>query len=344
MSDLQRTLILRHLLRLLVGEEALPLGDMRDELEVLGLVEPASSAKHRATIERTLRNYLKHLREGCLRILGDRCAWIQGTGVDVGLVGGGKGPYYRLRLHDAVPLIDANGEVVDSAEGDALLAAGGLLAVPGGGPFANSLERLRTRLAPEGLPIHGVWASALDTGTRHEVLQEVLRVLHRNAGQSQNRSRCRRWLRLSTSGSDHVVWPMVVHPAWTAPCPGWRLLAWDGAWKDIPLISVDRAVAGPMASEHGVHVPEKLSLEAAMLQASAFMGSCPGPLHHVEISLTDSPGWLSRMHWGADEKMTTSPQGTIISCTTSDLASMQAWIGTMAGVRLIAYNLANHEL
>jgi len=335
MTEIQRTLILRHLLRLLTSEVALPLAEMREELECVALVEPSGNAKMQAAVERTLRNHLKHLREGCLRVLGDRCAWIQGIGADVDVLGGGKGPYYRLRLHDAVPLIDANGEVIDSAEGDALLAAGGILSVPGGGPFAGALERLRTRLAPDGLPIHGVWASALDTGTRQDVLQEALRVLHRNAGQSHGRSRCQRWLRLWMTEGEQLVWPMVIHPAWTPPCPGWRLLAWDGAWKDIPLISVNRAVAGPMASERGVHVPDELSSEAALLQASAFMGSCPGPRHHVEISLGSNSGWLDRMHWGADEKTSTSPTGTVITCTTSDLGAMQSWIGTMAGVRLV---------
>jgi len=337
MSEIQRTLILRHLLRLLVGEDALPLGDMRDELESAGLITPSTDKKAQAATDRTLRNHLKHLREGCIRVLGDRCAWIQGTGSDVGLEKGGKGPYYRLRLHDAVPLIDANGEVIDSAEGDALLAAGGLLSMPGGSPFARALERLRTRLAPDGLPIHGVWASALDNGTRREVLHEVLRVLHRNAGQSVGRSRCRRWLRLWTIDGEHVVWPMVIHPAWTPPCPGWRLLAWDGAWKDIPLISVDRAVAGPMASERGIHVPDELSSEAALLQAAAFMGSCPGPRHLVEISLGSNSAWLERMGWGANEGMSKSSNGTVITCATSDLGAMRSWIGTMSGVRLINF-------
>lgn len=340
MSDTSRILVLRYLLQLLAGEEALPLGQLREELEAAKLVG-LTSGSARAALERTMRNHLKYLRSECERVLGDRCIWIQGTGAEVGFAPGGKGPFYRLRLHDGMPLIDALGEVVDCTEAEALLAAGRLLAVPGGGPFEAALERLRQRVVPDGLPSQVVSASGFDQGTRHEVLHEVLRVLHRNSGQSSRRSRCRRWLRLESAEGGQLVWPVLLHPAWTPPCPGWRLLAWNGGWLDLPLADIDRASAGPMATQHDVGVPDTVDGDAARLHAAAFLGSCPGPLQLAHIRLDRRSGAPARMRWGDAERVERDGDGQVVHCRTSDGAAMRAWIGMMPGARLIGLDPAD---
>lgn len=314
------------MLRILAGPEPVPLAEIRETLEAEGLIEPSDGAR-RAAIDRTLRNHLAHLRDGCANVLGDRHRWIQGSGEEVGLEGAGKGPFYRLRLKDAVPLVDASGTVRDGTEADALDLAASLISAPGGGPFENALARVRVVLFPDGTGSDGVGAQPLDTATRSPVLAEVLRVLHRNGSQAPSRSRHRRWLRLQGASAERIVWPVLLHPAWVPPCPGWRLLCWDAeGWHDVLLGAVDHAQAGPMVFEQGVALPARLIVDAGCLHDAAFCGSCPGPLAEVVIEVPTHRTDLARMRWGAGQSVLPTEQGrTRIRCTTSDLVSLVAW-------------------
>jgi hypothetical protein len=71
MPDASRPIILRRMLRSLTGSLPVSLEDIRENLEEDQLV-PLTSGKGRVARDRTIRNYLAHLRTQCTTILGAR--------------------------------------------------------------------------------------------------------------------------------------------------------------------------------------------------------------------------------------------------------------------------------
>jgi hypothetical protein len=234
-----------------------------------------------------------------------------------------------------MPLIDAQGAVVDSSEADALVLSAKLLEIPGGGPFAAAMARIATRLNAPDVAIHGVAGVALDTGSRAEVVAEILRVLHRNGGQTGEREPFRRWLSLTRGARTDLVWPVLLHPAWIPPVPGWRLLTWgDQGWQDVVIADIDRAQAGPTLDQSGEAVPRDLTNEAAFRLSAAFGGSCAGRLQKLELRVPGTERALSRMTWGAQQQVHRHGDAFRIEFVSSDPEAVKIWIRTLPGVIL----------